>query len=49
MTHSAQAQALTKFGAAAAALAVVVGCALQPKPVMVSDSVEATATVEAID
>jgi hypothetical protein len=49
MTRSAQAQALTKFGAAAAALAVVVGCALQPKPVMVSDSVEATAKVEAID
>jgi len=38
-----------KLGTAVAALALVVGCAQQPKQVTVSDSVEATATVEAVD
>ena len=49
MTRAIQVQVLAKFGTTAAALALVVGCAQQPKPVTVSDSVEATATVEAID
>jgi len=49
MARSAQVHLLAKLSAAAAALALVVGCAQQPKPVMVSDSVEATATIEAID
>jgi len=40
---------LGKLGTAVAALALVVGCAQQPKPVTVSDSVEATATVVAVD
>lgn len=40
---------LAKLGTTVAALALVVGCAQQPKPVTVSDSVEATATVESID
>jgi hypothetical protein len=49
MAYSYDFAMLGKLGTAVAALALVVGCAQQPKPVTVSDSVEATATVESID
>ena len=49
MAHSYNFPMLARLGTAAAALALVVGCAQQPKPVTVSDSVEATATVESVD
>ena len=49
MQNSVQVRVISRLGVVAAALALVVGCAQQPKPVTVSDSVEATATVEAID
>lgn len=49
MLNSVQVGVIGRLGVVAAALALVVGCAQQPKPVTVSDSVEATATVEAID
>jgi hypothetical protein len=49
MLNSLQVRVIAKLGVVGAALALVVGCAQQPKPVTVSDSVEATATVEAID
>jgi len=49
MAYSYDFAMLGKFGTAVAVLALVVGCAQQPKPVTVSDSVEATATVESID
>jgi hypothetical protein len=49
MAYSYDFAMLGKLGTAVAALALVAGCAQQPKPVTVSDSVEATATVESID
>ncbi len=49
MAHSYDVPMLAKLCSAVAALALVAGCAQQPKPVTVSDSVEATATVEAVD
>jgi len=49
MAYSYDVPMLATLGTAVAALALVVGCAQQPKPVTVSDSVEATATVESID
>lgn len=49
MDRSVRVQVLAKIATAAAALALVVGCAQPPKPVTVSESVVATATVEAID
>ena len=49
MAYSYDVPMLATLGTAVTALALVVGCAQQPKPVTVSDSVEATATVESID
>ena len=49
MAHSYNVPMLAKLGSAVAALALVAGCAQQPKPVTVSDSVEATSTVESVD
>jgi hypothetical protein len=49
MAYSYNFPMLAKLGTAVAALALVVGCAQQPKPVTVSDSVEATATVVSVD
>ncbi len=49
MAYSFDVPMLAKLGTAAAVLALVAGCAQQPKPVTVSDSVEATATVESVD
>ncbi len=49
MAHSYDVPMLAKLGGVLAALALVVACAQQPKPVSVSESVEATATVDSID
>jgi hypothetical protein len=49
MAHSYDVPMLARLGGVVAALALVVGCAQQPKPVSVSESVEATATVDSID
>jgi hypothetical protein len=49
MAHSHDVPLLAKLGGVLAALALVAGCAQQPKPATVSDSVEATATVESVD